>query len=118
MQLSTQRSEEIIQNVKFKERDVDLWMHRNELPTDIKEIMSNITHILKEKKDVDVEKLLPHLPLELRKGIKNYLCKPLLRKVSLFLLTSFVSFNIYIYIYMYVCMYVCLVKLVCKKKIR
>ena len=103
MQLSTQRSEEIIQNVKFKERDVDLWMHRNELPTDIKkEIMSNITHILKEKKDVDAEKLLPHLPLELRKKIKNYLCKPLLRKVSLFLLTSFVSFNIYIYIYIYV----------------
>ena len=90
MQLATQRSEDIIQNVKFKERDVDLWIHRNELPHDIKkEIMYNITPILEEKKDVDAEKLLPHLPLELRKKIKNYLCKPLLRKASLFLLLTF-----------------------------
>lgn len=66
MQLATQRLEDIIQSVKFKERDVDLWIHRNELPSDIKkEIMSNITHILEEKKDVDAEKLLPHLPWEL-----------------------------------------------------
>ncbi|KAF3948660.1 hypothetical protein CMV_025369 [Castanea mollissima] len=84
MQLATQRSEEIIRSVKFKERDVDLWIHRNELPRDIKkEIMSNITHILEEKKDVDAEKPLPHLPRELRKKIKNHLCKPLLRKVPL-----------------------------------
>ena len=87
MQLATQRSEDIIQNVKFKERDVDLWIHRNDLPRDIKkEIMYNITPILEEKKDVDVEKLLPHLHWELRKKIKDHLCKPLLRKVSLFLL--------------------------------
>lgn len=87
MQLETQRSEEIIRSVKFKERDVDLWIHRNKLPRDIKkEIMSNITHILEEKKDVDAEKPLPHLPRELRKKIKNHLCKPLLRKVGLFLL--------------------------------
>ncbi|KAK4571304.1 hypothetical protein RGQ29_029919 [Quercus rubra] len=84
MQLATQRSEEIIRSMKFKERDVDLWIHRNELPRDIKkEIMSNITHILEEKKDVDAEKPLPHLPRELRKKIKNHLCKPLLRKVPL-----------------------------------
>ncbi|KAL4594931.1 hypothetical protein ACB092_12G055000 [Castanea dentata] len=84
MQLATQRSEDIIQSVKFKERDVDMWIHRNDLPPDMKkEIMSNITHILKKKKDVDVEKLLPHLPVDLRKKIKNYLCKPLLRKVRM-----------------------------------
>ena len=90
MQLATQRSEDIIQSVKFKEQDVDLWIHRNKLPRDIKkEIMSNIKHILEEKKDVDAEKPLPHLPWELRKKIKDHLCKPLLRKVSLFLLLTF-----------------------------
>nr|XP_023876994.1 cyclic nucleotide-gated ion channel 1-like isoform X3 [Quercus suber]POE80364.1 cyclic nucleotide-gated ion channel 1 [Quercus suber] len=84
MQLATQRSEDIIQSVKFKERDVDLWIHRNELPLDIKkEIMSDITQILEQKKDVDVEKPLPHLHWELRKKIKDHLCKPLLRKVPL-----------------------------------
>ena len=84
MQLATQRSEEIIQQLKYKELDVKLWIRRNELPSGLEyEIMHNIPHILKKKKDIDAEKPLLHLPIELKRKIKHHLCESLLRKVSL-----------------------------------
>uniref|UniRef100_A0A7N2RAF5 Cyclic nucleotide-binding domain-containing protein n=1 Tax=Quercus lobata TaxID=97700 RepID=A0A7N2RAF5_QUELO len=84
MQLATQRSEEIIQKLKSKELDVKLWIHRNELPPGLEyEIMHNIPHILEEKKDIDAEKPLLHLPIELKRKIKHHLCEPLLKKVPM-----------------------------------
>ena len=42
-----QRLEEIIQNEKSNGRDLELWIHSNELPNDIKEeIILNMSHIL------------------------------------------------------------------------
>ena len=37
MEEDIQRLEEIIQNVKSNGRDLELWVHSNELPNDIKE---------------------------------------------------------------------------------
>ena len=99
MQLATQRSEEIIQKLKSeeiiqklksKELDVKLWIRKNELTPDLEyEIMHNIPHMLEEKKDIDAEKPLLHLPIELKRKIKHYLCEPLLKKVSLPFFTFF-----------------------------
>ena len=84
MQLATRRLEEIIQKLKSKELDVKLWIRKNELPPGLEyEIMHNIPHILEEKKDIDVEKPLLHLPIELKRKIKHHFCEPLLKKASL-----------------------------------
>jgi cyclic nucleotide gated channel len=81
--LATERSEEIIQNMKVKEREIDLWIDRNKLPGCMKkEIMPNVQHMLEEKKDVDIKNLLCHLPSELGRKIKRHICLPMLKKVS------------------------------------
>jgi cyclic nucleotide gated channel len=83
IQLATERSEEIIKNMRVKEQEIDLWISRNELPGSIKqEIMPIIQHMLEEKKDVDVQNLLSHIPIELERKIKRYICFPLLKEVS------------------------------------
>ena len=59
--------EEIIQNVKSKGRDLELWIHSNELPNDIKEeIMSNMSHILEGNEEFD-EELAMEIKFRLRK---------------------------------------------------
>ncbi|KAE8077862.1 hypothetical protein FH972_016381 [Carpinus fangiana] len=64
------------------EREIELWIFRNQLPGSIKEeIMPIIQHMLEEKKDVDVQNILSHLPIELGRKIKRYICLPMLRKV-------------------------------------
>ncbi|XP_059435141.1 cyclic nucleotide-gated ion channel 1-like [Corylus avellana] len=81
-QLATERSEEIIQNMKVKEREIDLWIDRNKLPGCMKkEIMPNVQRMLEQKKEVDVQNLLSHLPSELARKIKRYICLPMLKKV-------------------------------------
>jgi cyclic nucleotide gated channel len=83
IQLATERSEEIIQNMKVKEREIDLWIDRNKLPSSMKkEIMPNVQRMLEEKKDVDVQNLLSHLPIELGRNIKRHICLRMLRQVS------------------------------------
>lgn len=83
MQLTTERSEEVIQKMKLKERDIELWITRNELDDNLRrQIMPNIQRIYEQNMDVDAHNPLPHLPMELRKDIKRYLCLPLLKKVS------------------------------------
>lgn len=91
MQIATEKSEEITQNMKHKELDIKLWMSRNKLPDEMKErIISCIQHRLKENKDFDTEKPIPHLSnINLVKEIKRHLCLPLLKKVSLLLLLLF-----------------------------
>ncbi|XP_059450223.1 cyclic nucleotide-gated ion channel 1-like [Corylus avellana] len=84
MQIATEKSEEITQNMKRKELDIKLWMSRNELPDKMKKrIISCIEHRLKEKKDFDTEKPIPHLSnIDLAKEIKRHLCLPLLKEVQ------------------------------------
>ena len=83
IQLATERSEEIIKNMRVKEREIELWIFRNQLPSSIKEeIMPIVQHMLEEKKDVDVQNLLSHLPIELGRKIKRYICLPMLKQVS------------------------------------
>jgi len=70
--------------MKVKEREIDLWIDRNKLPSSMKkEIMPNVQRMLEEKKDIDVHTLLSHLPCELRRKIKRYICLPMLNKVSI-----------------------------------
>ncbi|KAG2709681.1 hypothetical protein I3760_05G252500, partial [Carya illinoinensis] len=84
MQLITERTEEIIQKMKSKERDIELWISRNGLNDDIKrEIMANIRQVLEHNIDVDAKNPLPHLPAELTREIKCHLCLPLLKKVPM-----------------------------------
>ncbi|XP_059433150.1 cyclic nucleotide-gated ion channel 1-like [Corylus avellana] len=81
-QLATERSEEIIQSMKVKEREIDIWRDRNKLPNSMKEeIMENVQRLLKEMQDVDVQNLLSYLPIELGMKIKCHICLPLLKKV-------------------------------------
>jgi hypothetical protein len=84
IQLATERSEEIIKSMRFKEREIDLWISRNDLFSSMKqEIMPIVQRMLEEKKDVDVQSLLStHLPIELGRKIKRYICLPMLKKVS------------------------------------
>ncbi|XP_041010066.1 cyclic nucleotide-gated ion channel 1-like isoform X2 [Juglans microcarpa x Juglans regia] len=83
MQLTTERREEIIQKMKSKERDIELWISRNGLNDNLKrEIMANIQRVLDHNIDVDAKNPLPRLPKELTREIKCHLCLPLLKKVS------------------------------------
>ena len=76
MEEDIQRLEEIIQNVKSNGRDLELWVHNNELPNDIKEeIISNMSHILEGNEEFDEE---------LAMKIKRHLRKPYMKKFFLF----------------------------------
>ena len=75
MEEDIQRLEEIIQNVKSNGRDLELWIHSNELPNDIKEeIISNMSHILEGNEEFD----------ELAMKINRHLRKPYIKKFFLF----------------------------------
>ncbi|XP_042960441.1 cyclic nucleotide-gated ion channel 1-like [Carya illinoinensis] len=85
MQLVTERRDEIIQKVKSKERDIELWISRNGLNDLKREIMAYIRRvILQDNIDVDAKNPLPHLSTELQRDIKCHLCLPLLKKVPMF----------------------------------
>ncbi|XP_030936082.1 putative cyclic nucleotide-gated ion channel 13 [Quercus lobata] len=65
-----------------KKRTIEIWMFKYRLPVEMKnEIMQNVDRRLERKKNVFVENLLRHLPEELRKAIKRYLCFDLLKTV-------------------------------------
>ncbi|KAG6715365.1 cyclic nucleotide-gated ion channel 1-like [Carya illinoinensis] len=84
IQLTTARSEEVIQKMKIKKRDIDLWIKRNNLDDDIKpHIMPNILRVLEQNIDVDAQNPLPHLPIEIRRDIRSHLCLPMLKKVPM-----------------------------------
>ncbi|KAE8077870.1 hypothetical protein FH972_016389 [Carpinus fangiana] len=72
----------IVSRCTEAEREIELWIFRNQLPGSIKEeIMPIVQHMLEEKKDVDVQNLLSHLPIELGRKIKRYICLPMIKKV-------------------------------------
>ncbi|KAK7853828.1 cyclic nucleotide-gated ion channel 1 [Quercus suber] len=70
--------------IEEKKRTIEIWMFKYRLPVEMKnEIMQNVDRRLERKKDVFVENLLRHLPEELRKAIKRYLCFDLLKTVPM-----------------------------------
>lgn len=75
-----------------KKRTIEIWIFKYRLPGEMKnEIMQNVDRRLERKKDVFVENLLRHLPEELRKAIKRYLCFDLLKTMSLFAIINFLN---------------------------
>jgi oligoribonuclease NrnB/cAMP/cGMP phosphodiesterase (DHH superfamily) len=89
MQLESSRSEE--ERKKMEEerkkmdeekREIDIWIFKCKLPGEMKSQISQKVKERLEKKDVHVENLFHHLPQELGKDVKRYLCLDLLKKVS------------------------------------
>ena len=75
-----------------KKRTIEIWIFKYRLPVEMKnEIMQNVDRRLERRKDVFVENLLRHLPEELRKAIKRYLCFDLLKTMSLFAFINFLN---------------------------
>lgn len=78
----------------LKEKDIERWMDKNELPDDMKkEIKKNIKQKLEENKDADLENLFNILPWHTKKYLKRVLCMNTLNKVcsqSLFLSHSII----------------------------
>ncbi|KAB1213240.1 Cyclic nucleotide-gated ion channel 1 [Morella rubra] len=79
MQFAVENSKE----KSVKQREIELWISRNKLPDTMKmEVKENTQSILlEENQDVDTEKLLHHLSINLQQEIKQHLCLPLLKKV-------------------------------------
>ncbi|KAM2031099.1 hypothetical protein FF2_041649 [Malus domestica] len=84
MQLATTRSEDIRQKIKMKERQIEEWMVKNDLPEDLKkEIKKNVKQKLKENKDADLENLFSILPWYTKKALKRFLFMSTLRTVPM-----------------------------------
>ena len=66
----------------MKELEIQWWMARNHLPSDMKTvIIENVREKLEENKHVDVENLLSIIPRKDRRSIKRLLCMDVLQKV-------------------------------------
>ncbi|CAN6564754.1 unnamed protein product [Malus baccata var. baccata] len=84
MQLATTRSEDIRQKIKMKERHIEEWMKKNELPEDFeKEIKKNVKQKLKENRDADLGNLFSILPWYTMKPLKRFLFMDTLRTVPM-----------------------------------
>ncbi|XP_062178281.1 cyclic nucleotide-gated ion channel 1-like isoform X3 [Alnus glutinosa] len=70
---------------KAKEQDIELWMHRNQLPLSlIQQVRPHVRRMIEENKDIDARSPLPHLPKEITKEIMRCMYWPLLRRVPMF----------------------------------
>ena len=59
------------------------WIIKKDFNSTIKsKIMENINKRYEEDEDVNVENLIPDLPLELQKEVKRHICLNLLKNVS------------------------------------
>ena len=59
------------------------WIIKKDFNSTIKsKIMENINKRYEEDEDVNVENLIPDLPLELQREVKRHICLPLLKNVS------------------------------------
>lgn len=77
------RSEEKKQQQIMKELNGQLWIDKNDIPSQLKPIiMMHVQCRLQDNKDVHLENILSILPLEHRKSIKLHLGLPILKKVS------------------------------------
>lgn len=79
----TARAVEIKRKMESKEKEIEQWTLNNGIPMEMK-IMDKVKDRLEEIIDVDVnvQSLLPPLPIEDRKSIKHFLCFTTLQKVS------------------------------------
>ncbi|XP_060675874.1 cyclic nucleotide-gated ion channel 1 [Ziziphus jujuba] len=76
------RSEEKKQQQIMKELNGQLWIDKNDIPSQLKPIiMMHVQCRLQDNKDVHLENILSILPLEHRKSIKLHLGLPILKKV-------------------------------------
>ena len=77
------KMEEEKEKIKEEKREIDIWIFKHKLPGEMKsQISQKVIERLEKKKDVHVENLFNHLPQELGKDVKRYLCLDLLKKVS------------------------------------
>ncbi|XP_021830089.1 cyclic nucleotide-gated ion channel 1-like [Prunus avium] len=86
MQLVTRTSAKmrIIQQLKMKDLEVQLWLSENDIPKNMKAtIMQKVHKQLEQNKDVHVENILSILPLEQKRFIKRHLCWPTMKKVPM-----------------------------------
>ncbi|KAM5551234.1 cyclic nucleotide-gated ion channel 1-like [Rosa sericea] len=84
LQFATTRSEKIRRKMKTKKLEVDLWLFRKGLPSNLKEvIMQFIQKKLEQNNDVQVENILSVLPSAHSKYIKRYLRLATLKKVPM-----------------------------------
>jgi cyclic nucleotide gated channel len=82
--------------MKTKKLEVDLWLSRKGLPSNLKEvIMRFIQQELEQNKDVEVESILSVLPSAHSKYIKRYLSLATLKKVSISLICEINSEKTY-----------------------
>ncbi|GMY07417.1 probable cyclic nucleotide-gated ion channel 10 [Fagus crenata] len=73
--------EEEKEKIKEEKREIDIWIFKHKLPSEMKsQISQKVIERLEKKKDVHVENLFHHLPQELGKAVKRYLCLDLLKK--------------------------------------
>ncbi|KAL6132199.1 hypothetical protein ACLB2K_070570 [Fragaria x ananassa] len=84
LQFATTRSEKLRRKMKTKNLEVDLWLSRKGLPSNLKVvIMQIIQQKLEQNKDVQVEDILSVLPSAHSKYIRRYLSLATLKKVPM-----------------------------------
>lgn len=75
---------------RLKRRDTEEWMAHRQLPP---ELQDRVRRFVQYKwiatRGVDETEILQSLPLDLRRQIQSHLCLSLVRRVSLFLPSSF-----------------------------
>lgn len=92
-ELASEKLEEMKLKMRVKEREIDLWLSRTELPDMTKQkIMYNVRSILEEEKDINLKTMFSHHSLNLKSEIKRHLCLPILKTVSLPSMLFFLNF--------------------------
>ena len=70
---------------KKQEANIALWLSKEKVPTEMKsDIIKFIHDRFDEDEDVNVENLIPDLPLDLQSNVKCHVCLNLLKNVSFF----------------------------------
>ncbi|KAK9914512.1 hypothetical protein M0R45_038287 [Rubus argutus] len=79
-----EKTEKLSRKMKMKDVEVDLWLNRKGLPSNLKEVIMNfIQQKLEQNEDVEVENILSVLPSAHRKYITLYLRLAALKKVRM-----------------------------------
>ncbi|XP_050260680.1 cyclic nucleotide-gated ion channel 1-like isoform X4 [Quercus robur] len=69
---------------KRQEANIELWLSKEEVPTEMKShIIGFIHNRFDEDEDVNVENLIPDLPSELQSNVKRHICLNLLKNLNI-----------------------------------
>ncbi|XP_075673293.1 cyclic nucleotide-gated ion channel 1-like isoform X2 [Castanea sativa] len=69
---------------KRQEANIDMWLSKEKVPTTMKSrIIGFIHNRFDEDEDVNVENLIPDLPLELQSDVKRHICLNLLKNLNI-----------------------------------